>query len=111
MKYLIDANLPKEMDAWETDTIHATEIEQDASDDFLWNYAIQNNLIIVTKDFDFSNRIAGVKPPPRIIHFRLGNIKYRELNLFLNANWITISLLSAANKLVVVYRNKIETVE
>ncbi|MEO8074626.1 MAG: DUF5615 family PIN-like protein [Acidobacteriota bacterium] len=44
----------------------------------LWNYAKENNLTIITKDADFSNRIIFQEPPPKVIHIRFGNMKMRE---------------------------------
>lgn len=65
-------------------------------------------LTIVTRDADFSIRISTNTPPPWIIHFRLGNIKASEFFEVLYKNWPNITELSKDNKLVTVYRDRIE---
>lgn len=78
--FLIDANLPQKFSFWNTpDCIHVAEINRHWSDNEIWDYARENNLVIVTKDADFSNRILYTKPPPKVIHFLTGNLKLNEL--------------------------------
>ncbi|MCE7043532.1 DUF5615 family PIN-like protein [Dyadobacter sp. CY312] len=109
LKYLIDVNLPYYFALWNTaEFIHQKDINDEWLDSQIWDYARQNNLTILTRDADFSLRIATNQPPPRVIHFRLGNIKAADFYLLLNRNWNTISHLSMVNKLVTVYQDKIQ---
>lgn len=44
------------------------------TDTTLWNYAQDNNLVIVTKDSDFYERLTIKGSPPRLIWIRTGNV-------------------------------------
>jgi len=55
LKYLIDANLPYYFGLWNSpEFIHIHDIDETWSDDNIWEFAKENNLIIITKDADFS---------------------------------------------------------
>ncbi len=41
------------------------DIDDEWSDEQIWNYAGENNLTIISKDSDFSNRILLEQPPPK----------------------------------------------
>ena len=57
-KFLIDVNMPHKIRQWlNEDCIWQCEINLLASDTEIWENARKNNLIIITKDSDFSNRI------------------------------------------------------
>jgi len=78
-KYLIDVNLPYRFSLSKSDKyIHQTDIGDEWTDEQIWNYAEENNLTIITKDSDFSNRIIFHQPPPKVIHIRFGNMKMRD---------------------------------
>ena len=82
-KYLIDVNLPYRFSLWNSDDfVHQTNIDDEWTDEQIWEYAKENNLTIITKDADFSNRIIFHEPPPRVIHIRFGNMKMRESRNF-----------------------------
>ena len=71
LKFLIDSNLPVYLSTWKSDEfIHQNAIDAEWKDSKIWQYATDNNLTIVTKDIDFSNRILFHKPPPKVIHIR-----------------------------------------
>ena len=65
-KYLIDVNLPYYFSLWKgKDFVHQRDINDEWDDEQIWNYAKENNLIIISKDSDFSNKILLHTPPPR----------------------------------------------
>ncbi len=74
----------------------------------VWNYAKENNLTIISKDSDFSNRIMLSKPPPKVIHNKLGNMKTKELYEILNRIWNDVLRLNEDSKLVNVFKDRIE---
>lgn len=53
-KYLVDVNLPKKFKFFNTEQfIHVVDIKPKMKDSEVWDYALSNDLIIVTKDSDF----------------------------------------------------------
>ncbi len=112
LKYLIDVNLPYRFSLWSSeDFIHQKNIDDEWTDEQIWEYAKENNLTIITKDADFSNRIIFHEPPPKVIHIRFGNMKMREFYTTLTAIWEDIIDLSKTHKLVNVFRDRIEAIE
>ena len=110
-RYLIDANLPYRFKLWQgPDYVHVFDLNDRWSDDEIWYYARDNQLTIVSKDADFSDRIVTAAPPPRVIHLRIGNLLIRDLQEFLARTWSRVCLLSEAHKLVRVYLDRIECV-
>jgi predicted nuclease of predicted toxin-antitoxin system len=91
MKFIVDANLPYYFSLWNNreNYIHVYDINLKMNDDEIWNYAKENNLTIITKDKDFSNRILFNTPPPKVIHLKIGNLKLKSLFNYLSANWNT----------------------
>jgi predicted nuclease of predicted toxin-antitoxin system len=109
MKYLIDENLPDYLKVWPSeDFLHVTKIEKSIQDKEIWKYALENKLIILTKDSDFHERILYKEPPPKVVLFKLGNTSTKYLEEFLSRFWTEIEDQINSVKLVVVFRNKIE---
>ena len=56
-KFFVDANLPFKLKTWQRDDFEFVVLINDEwTDGEIWNYAIENDLIIITKDTDFSHR-------------------------------------------------------
>jgi len=111
-KYLIDANLPSRIKVWQTGEFEfVNKINDQWSDSEIWEYAETHYLTIVTKDADFSHRIIVSLPPPKIIHLRIGNMKLREFESFINNFWENVEGISQNHKLVNVFLDRIEAVE
>lgn len=110
-RFLIDANLPYRFSLWRSaDFVHVFDIGDDLPDSAIWQYAAQNNLVIVTKDADFSNWIMLTEPPPRVIHLRIGNMRLRDLFAFIERIWPQLEIFSACNKLIIVHSTLIECI-
>ena len=110
-RFVIDANLPRQISVWQSESFeHVVDIDDEWSDTEIWNYARKNNSTIVTKDADFSHRIIVSKPPPKIIHLRIGNMRLLDFMRFIDEHWKTIRAASANHKLVSVYVDRIESV-
>jgi len=111
MRYLIDANLPYRFEMWRgPDFTHVFDLDDTWSDSRIWRHARENDLVIVTKDADFSDRVILSEPPPRVIQFRVGNMKMREFHGFVAKTWPQAVDLIANHKLVIVHSNTIECV-
>ncbi|MCU0444791.1 MAG: DUF5615 family PIN-like protein [Microscillaceae bacterium] len=108
-KFLIDVNLPYYFSLWNNnDFVHQKDISDEWTDEQIWEYAKTNNLIIITKDSDFSNKILLREPPPKVIHIRFGNLKMKPFFDHISKYWLDIELLSSHHKLVNVFLDRIE---
>jgi predicted nuclease of predicted toxin-antitoxin system len=111
-EFLIDENLPYKFSYWDgEDFVHQNEIDGIKSDEEIWEYPKNNNLTIITKDADFSDRIIFSEPPPKVIHIRIGNLRIKEMHQFFGKNWEEILNHSENFKLTNVYKNRIEGIE
>jgi predicted nuclease of predicted toxin-antitoxin system len=78
MKLLFDENLSHRLvrmlaDLF-PDSVHVREVGLEAADDpVVWDYAKNNDLMIVSKDSDLHQRSFVFGHPPKIIWVRLGN--------------------------------------
>jgi len=68
-------------------SLHVSAIGLDqAADREVWEYARDNDLIIVTKDADFSELSLVLGFPPKIIWIRRGNCSTRDIEILLREN-------------------------
>ena len=87
-KFLIDENLPKTLQLQTNDKfIHVCNLGKQMTDSEIWEYAKQNDYIIITKDTDFFERIILLGTPPKIIWIRLGNMRRRQLEKNIITKW------------------------
>jgi predicted nuclease of predicted toxin-antitoxin system len=101
IEFLVDVNLPYKFKLWHDERFqHVREIDDEWSDRQIWQYAKERSLTIITKDVDFSNRIITSKPPPKVIHIKIGNMKLAEFRKFMLTNWEEIVRMSVQYKLV-----------
>jgi len=108
--FLLDENLPSRLRLISPLPVtHSNDLGESPTDDDIWNFAKRNRLVIITKDADFSDRVAAAQPPPWVIHLRFGNLKKLEFHAFLEKNWVKILGLLPAHKLINVYLDRIES--
>lgn len=109
---LIDENLPDRL-SLATDLVvrHVSSLGGSLGDSEIWSYARRHDFIILSKDADFSHRIGGCEPPPRVVHVRVGNMRLRQILAFIESAWPQIESHFPASKLVNVYPDRIEVVE
>jgi predicted nuclease of predicted toxin-antitoxin system len=111
-RFLIDVNLPYRFSLWSGDEcVHMRDIGETWTDTRIWQYARERDLVIVSKDTDFSDRAMISAPPPRVIHLRFGNLRMRDFHVLISRLWPSIVALSAANRLIRVYQDRIEAIE
>ena len=84
MRFLVDAQLPpalaRFLEAAGHHAEHVYDIGMDSANDrLIWNYALQNEAAIITKDEDFVSLVStGLNAPP-IVWIRVGNIGKQAL--------------------------------
>ena len=67
---------------------------ESALDKDVWEYARQNDYMIVTKDADFSELSLLLSFPPKIIWIRKGNCSTKDIENLLRDSYTAISELS-----------------
>ena len=107
--FLFDENLPSRTTISASQPIVvAREVGTSLSDTELWDFARKNELAIVSKDADFSTRIIVQQPPPWVVHLRFGNLRLKEFHAVLSQHWPQIEVGLKTNKLLHVYRDRVE---
>ena len=110
--FLFDENIPSRLTFTPRLPLHSSAIVGgNPSDSDIWQYARANELVIVSKDADFSNRMMVSECPPWVVHLRFGNLKRRDFHKFLARVWPQIETLIPEHKLVNVYIDRIEAVK
>lgn len=84
MRFLIDAQLPPALARFLTsqghEALHVGDISlNDADDSVIWDYAIEREAVLLTKDEDFPHRLSHSKSSPVIVWLRIGNTSRRAL--------------------------------
>jgi predicted nuclease of predicted toxin-antitoxin system len=97
MKLLFDENLspklPKRLNDLFPHSLHVREVGMKATiDPIVWNYAKDNDLMIVSKDADMHDLSLVFGNPPKVIWLRLGNCSTLEVENLLRREFSTIKL-------------------
>ncbi|PTS86962.1 MULTISPECIES: DUF5615 family PIN-like protein [unclassified Caulobacter] len=92
MKFLVDAQLPPSLAQWLRGKGHEADhvisvAALDAPDAVIWDLAIQNDYVIVTKDRDFVEWARSRRPRARIVWVRLGNMRREVLEARMDQAW------------------------
>jgi predicted nuclease of predicted toxin-antitoxin system len=109
--FLLDENLPRHLGispSLPTQQVGVVGISP--SDEQIWEYAQTHDLVIVSKDADFSNRILIASPPPRVVHIRVNNLKLSQFQQLMQQVWPEVERLLAGHKLVNIYPDRLEAV-
>jgi predicted nuclease of predicted toxin-antitoxin system len=110
--FIIDINLPYYFGLWNSpDFVHVRDLNFKWSDEEIWKYSKENDLTIISKDVDFSNKIFLNVPPPKVIHIQFGNLKAKVFHKVMTEFWNKILELNANHKLVNVFIDRIEAIE
>lgn len=103
INFLIDINLPHRFAYWRGEEfLHQRDLNERWPDLSIWKYATEHELIIITKDEDFSKLMRQQEPPPRVLWLRSGNCSLRELHQFLAPHWAQALQLLPTSKLVTI---------
>jgi len=107
--YLFDENLPKRLRfSPKLPIVSASKIGKQPTDSQIWEFARKHDLVIVSKDADFSDLIITQSPPPRVVHLRFGNLRRDDFHALLARVWPQIETLLKSHKLVNVYADRLE---
>jgi len=106
VKFIVDAQLPPSLAAALRQAGHDAEAVREiglreAKDAAIWNYALQNNGVILTKDEDFAERCMASNQAPVVIWLRIGNATNPELLVWFMPQWPSmLGRLEAGDKLI-----------
>jgi len=115
LRFIVDTQLPPSLSDFFRkrgfDATHAVDYPMGAltTDNEIISIAIKENRIVVSKDFDFFDYFLLKNYPPAILLLQLGNIKNRELFVFMENHLIAICTLFAENidRMILINRHKI----
>ncbi|MCI0748053.1 MAG: DUF5615 family PIN-like protein [Verrucomicrobia subdivision 3 bacterium] len=107
--FLLDENLPKRVQFTPSlPVLFVSQVGSSPTDTQVWEFARQRELVIVSKDADFAERLITHQPPPWVIHLRFGNLRKKDFHALLARVWPQIEAVLKSHKLVNVYADRIE---
>lgn len=95
MKLLFDENLSHKL-VWLLadlfpDSVHVRDVGLKAADDpLVWEYARDNDLMLVSKDSDMHQRSFVFGAPPKVVWTRLGNCSTADVEKLLRKHFAVI---------------------
>jgi predicted nuclease of predicted toxin-antitoxin system len=97
MKLLFDENLSPKLPSRLSDvfpnSLHVREVGMNATiDPIVWDYAKDNDLMIVSKDSDMHDLSLVFGNPPKVIWLRLGNCSTRQVESLLRRELEAVQL-------------------
>lgn len=111
MNFLVDVNLPKFFRFFNKPNFSfVADIDIRLSDSEIWQYALENECVILTKDTDFYYKSLSSENKPKIIFFSLGNNTLAQLNTYFETHWDKIQELIKENYLIVAKPNQIDII-
>jgi len=109
--FLVDVNLPKWFSFFNNENfVHVVDINPRMNDDEIWDYAIDHNKVILTKDTDFYSKSISSVITPKVIWFQLGNMTLAELHNYFELNWATIVYHLNEATLIIARRDQINVI-
>ncbi len=110
-EYIIDENLPQDLPIWCSGKfVHVIDIPGCITDSHIWKYAINHNLIILTKDTDFYHRYLSAINSPKVVWFKIGNMKKPEMEGFISLIWSDVEQLLITKYFLIVSKEYIEAI-
>lgn len=109
--FLVDVNLPKYFSFFNTHNfVFVSDINLQMNDTEICNYALKNDLVILTKDADFYNRFLISSIATKIIYFLLVNCSLKQLHNYFNDHWDKIQTEIENSKLIIAKEKHIECI-
>ncbi|CAN5480049.1 hypothetical protein BH11BAC3_BH11BAC3_08930 [soil metagenome] len=111
MTYFVDINLPENFSFFKTGNfVFVKDISATLPDNTIWELALEKNYTILTRDKDFYYRALQSNQGPKIVLFRLGNIKTHLLTQYFEAHWTQIETYLLKHQLIVLWPTEIQIV-
>ncbi len=111
-KFLVDVNLPKKFSYFNQPCFtHIVDLNPCMKDDDVWEYAKANDMVILTKDADFSIKVFSETSVPKVIFFDLGNYTLRELHNYFEKHWSHLCHLLETNTFIVARKDEVLSVK
>jgi len=86
--YLVDESLPSTIPFWNKKKFaHASGLVNICYDTDIWQHALENDLVIITKDTNFYYRSLAASGSPKVVWVRTSAIKKKKFNKRLKACW------------------------
>ena len=109
MKFLVDANLPRKFTWFNTADFSFAHDWGDAyPDKAIWDHALKNDLIILTRDSAYFHWIIQSKQAPKIVYFKLQQQLRKELESYFTLHWKQICDLIKIHKMVIATIHSLE---
>lgn len=109
MKFLVDENLPDNLSLWNNASfLHILKTKGIISDSDIWQYALSNNLVIITNDTDFYFRFLSTNKSPKIVWLKVGNLRKNDLRLFIETIWHKVESLLKNHSFIIVKETTLE---
>ncbi|MDP3915549.1 MAG: DUF5615 family PIN-like protein [Bacteroidota bacterium] len=110
-QFLVDVNLPKKFQFFHSNRfIHVVDIDPSMKDKEIWEYALSNELVILTKDTDFYNLYIMNTQYPKVVYFKLGNMKISELHQYFQEFWPFITNKLETSSFIIADREKLTVI-
>jgi|GEM_PF-1117709 len=112
MIFFVDINLPASFTYFSNSNfLFIKDISDTLPDTEIWEIALKNNYTILTRDKDFYYRsMQTFNNAPKIVLFRLGNVKNKELFFYFENHWAKIENLLLQHRLIVLWPEEIQIV-
>ncbi|WP_420595461.1 DUF5615 family PIN-like protein [Deinococcus sp.] len=113
LSFLIDENLSPHLKYALAPhaAIHTRDLGQSLTDSALWHYATEHQLVILTKDADFVDRMILADPtasPRAVIQLHCGNLRAGPMRLFLERHLAEMLGLCGQYRLIHLYPEHLE---
>ncbi|WP_026951383.1 DUF5615 family PIN-like protein [Algoriphagus mannitolivorans] len=113
MKFLLDANIPpslaEELFEFVVFTTESLPKGNASKDSEIIRFTLDQEAILVTKDFDFYHSFLQGRNPRKLILVKLGNMKIRELRSYFRKNLPKIIELFVTTSMIILTPEEILT--
>ncbi len=113
IKFIVDAQLPKRLSNFLSDngydSIHTLSLENknNTKDKEIIENSLQENRVVITKDYDFLESFILKGEPQKLIIIKTGNISNNELIELFSAHLDTIIKMITGSSLVELHKDEI----